>query len=255
LFTQPIAFIVGAGASCEYGLPVGATLLTKIMSTVLLDRVHPDNLGFMNVFAERLDFYTKAGKELAEFIKSGVPSIDDALTWFSSRAEVVELGKAAIALEILKAEKSSVLCDNFSDIVNSPKAINTWIPHFLSMVMTGHKNEDAEKAFKNVSIINFNYDRTIEHFLYGALQHNFGLKERRAKDIVNGIKMFRPYGKVGPLRWQSEPELGLGFGEITDRRRLISASKNILTFSEGVTKLDFGQFTRRRRAHLSCAPR
>lgn len=102
------------------------------------------------------------------------------------------------------------------------------------MVMTGLKNEEAETAFSNVNIVNFNYDRTIEHFLYTALQATFGLSESRAKHIVNGLNMFRPYGTVGPLPWQNKSSFSFGGGAAGVG--LCTASRNILTFSEGVTE-------------------
>jgi hypothetical protein len=229
MFSQPIAFIIGAGASAEYGMPTGADLVTKIASNV--NPISDPDL--INLFSARLDVYQRAGLELSNFIQSGVPSIDDALSWFSSRPEIIELGKAAIASEILKAETASPLYVGHPDPTFVTKVSNTWMRHFLSMVMTGHQNEYAESAFKNVFVINFNYDRTVEHFLHAALQHNFGLEEARAKRIVSELKMFRPYGKIGPLPWQLPS--GPAFGESAAGADLLAVSKNILTFSEGIT--------------------
>jgi hypothetical protein len=69
--------------------------------------------------------------------------------------------------------------------------------------------------------------------MMAALQHNFGLEEARAKRIVSDLKMFRPYGKIGPLPWQSPS--GPAFGESAAGADLLAVSKNILTFSEGIT--------------------
>jgi hypothetical protein len=231
MFPQPVTFIVGAGASAEYNLPVGATLLERIGKDVANKYV------VRRLFPERFDAYTEFGQKLAKFIEAGVPSIDDALTWFSSEPEIINLGKAFIVAEIINAENNSRLgnLEPTLSVINEPEIADTWIPHFLSMVMTGFKNEDAEKAFEKVSIINFNYDRTIEHFLYVALQYNFGLSESRAKNIVNRLNMFRPYGMIGYLPWQHESRGAVGFGVIPDNAGVLSASKNILTFSEGIT--------------------
>jgi hypothetical protein len=241
MFTQPIAFVIGAGASAEYGMPTGAGLLKKIAFAVRFDALgDPDRWGdpdlyraMTTLFRDQMQAYETAGVDLAKYIASGVPSIDDALTWFSSRPEVVALGKLAIANEILKAEKSSSLYSEHSRLPPDADVTNTWIPHFLSMVMDGHKSENAETAFEKLSIINFNYDRTIEHFIYSVLQSKFGLTETRARQIVNGINMFRPYGTVGVLRWQGDN--GLSFGARPDSTQLLAASRNILTFSEGIT--------------------
>jgi hypothetical protein len=185
MFTQPIAFVIGAGASAEYRMPTGAALVSKIASIVKFDSTRHDNPELFNSFADRIKVFEPASQELSNFIESGVPSIDDALTWFSARSEIVELGKAAIASEILKAEAASPLYTKRPDATFVADMGGTWIPHFLSMVMTGHQKENAESAFKNMFIINFNYDRTVEHVLHAALQHNFGLEEARAKRIVS----------------------------------------------------------------------
>jgi hypothetical protein len=169
MFTQHIAFIVGAGASAEYGMPTGMGLLNRIAPIVKFNSSRHDNPELINLFIDQIKLYEPAGLALAKYIESGVTSIDDALTWFSSRKEVVDLGKAAIAYEILKAERSSPLYSATSELSPDVDFDDTWMPHFLSMVMSGHKNENAENAFGKVSIINFNYDRIIEKFIYSAL--------------------------------------------------------------------------------------
>jgi hypothetical protein len=234
MFTQHIAFIVGAGASAEYGMPTGMGLLNRIAPIVKFNSSRHDNPELINLFIDQIKLYEPAGLALAKYIESGVTSIDDALTWFSSRKEVVDLGKAAIAYEILKAERSSPLYSATSELSPDVDFDDTWMPHFLSMVMSGHKNENAENAFGKVSIINFNYDRIIEKFIYSALQHKYGLEESRARRIVIELNMFRPYGTVGALPWQSEA--GLAFGATSSNAELRAASKNIFTFSEGFTE-------------------
>jgi hypothetical protein len=236
MFKQPIAFVIGAGASVEYGLPVGAELLKRISAAVGPGQREPWGDGQLynaiaNLFLQSTGAYEIAATELGTFIASGVSSIDDALTWFSSRQEVIDLGKIAIVNEILKAERGSPL---YGRQINSDDDFpNTWIPHLLSMVMDGHKSEDAERAFANVTLINFNYDRTIEHFLHVALQRKFRLDSARARRIVVELNMFRPYGVVGVLPWQAEG--GIEFGANLNPQELSAASKNIKTFSEGTT--------------------
>jgi hypothetical protein len=237
MFRQPIVFVIGAGASCEYGLPSGAALLLRI-STALGGPDPGQGWGdsglfqtAATLFGESLGKYENAAKELARYISSGVSSIDDALTWFSSRAEVIKLGKIAIVNEILKGERSSSLYSGRSKIASGDFRAATWIPHLLSMVMDGHTSENAEQAFSNVSLINFNYDRAIEHFLYSSLQDR-GINEARTRRIIDEMFVLRPYGKVGLLPWQGSP--GIDFGASLDPSSLHEASGNIRTFSEGV---------------------
>jgi len=200
MFTQPIAFIIGAGANKELNLPLGLDLLNNIASAVRFFDTVEAGLGLPQIiktlFPTQIEAYLSGGRDLAKYIDSGVRSIDDALTWFSSRQEVLTLGKIAIVDEILKAERASPLYSGPSTIASTVNLSNTWMPHFLSMVMGGQKNEDADTAFGKLTIVNFNYDRALEHFLYSSLQLQYGLSETRARQIVQGLNLFRPYGTV-----------------------------------------------------------
>ncbi|HMA72340.1 MAG TPA: hypothetical protein VKP67_12745 [Xanthobacteraceae bacterium] len=75
MFAQPIVFVVGAGASAEYGMPTGAALVRKIASIVKFDSTRRDNPNLINLFLDRLDVYQPAGLKLSNFIKSGVPRL------------------------------------------------------------------------------------------------------------------------------------------------------------------------------------
>jgi hypothetical protein len=241
MFNQPIVFIVGAGASVEFGgLPTGRDLMSRIASNVkfaggsrdtrlwgiLCETFRPDELDSLRV----------AGRDLAEQVEAGMPSIDDILTWFSHRNELVCLGKIGIVHEILKGERTSMLCKEAGTTTSSEDFSNTWVHHFLSMVLSGQRSENAEHAFDHVTLINFNYDRTTEHFLYSALQTQFGLSEPRARAIAGAVatKTIRPYGSIGPLPWW-QSRLAMPFGAEPSAKEVRSASSNILTFSEGFT--------------------
>jgi hypothetical protein len=238
VFAQNIAFVVGAGASTEFGgLGTGAQLMEMVAADIGQFGGHSVELNSLlrrGIPAERLSSFDVAGRDLARHLKSGVPSMDDALTWFASRQEVVDLGKIAIAYEILRGERDSRLYTPGGRLAPARDFSDTWIHHFLSMVMSGHRNENAERAFDKVTIINFNYDRTIEHFVHSALQLKYGLNEQRAKKIASEIVIIRPYGSVGNLPWQhGEPTLA--FGAEPQGHEIVAASSSILTYSEGFT--------------------
>jgi hypothetical protein len=193
VFEQPVVFVIGAGASHEYNLPLGSGLKAAIASSVHF----ADGAGdrkLHQILALRhpgeIEKYEKAGGDLAKNISSYV-SIDDALNWFARRRpEVVELGKLAIVSEILKAERASRLFSTEGWEIPNADFDDTWIPHFHSMVMESAQMDDVE-AFKNVTVINFNYDRTLEHYLYAALQTKFGLDEESAGQFLSNLKVIR----------------------------------------------------------------
>ena len=240
MFSRPVVFIVGAGASAEFRMPAGGELKTKVAAAVNFGAAGTRHTGDQDLYKLLTDRnkstdYDNAGRLLADVIPSFI-SIDEALNWFTSRSEILELGKIAIVREILTGERASRLF-NASDVHSIPDADfdDTWLPHFLSMVMGSLNMEEAETAFRNVTVINFNYDRTIEHYVYSALQRQFGLHSKEAARVLSGLKMIRPYGQVGNLPWQdaeSSVEFGMASG-MNDYKRLAALSQGIRTYTEG----------------------
>ncbi len=237
MFSQPIVFVIGAGASTEYGLPSGAQMKRRI-AHVLSPNRKPSGLpvGDIQVFfmlgyrepGNRQNDATELAAKVLEF-----ESIDEALHWFSAQPKIVAIGKAAIVWEILQSERNSSLF-NPGNITAIPERdyTNTWLPHFLSMLVSSLRREQTQELFRNVTLINFNYDRTIEHFLYSRLQTNFGYTATEAIDAVSTLKMIRPYGSIGTLPWQARG--GIPFGEAIgiDREKLFLLSENVRTYTE-----------------------
>jgi hypothetical protein len=58
----------------------------------------------------------------------------------------------------------------------------------------------------------FNYDRCIEQYLFHALQDYYGVSPHEASAMMASLKIFRPYGKIGDLPWQSQ-EGAVPFGK------------------------------------------
>lgn len=95
------------------------------------------------------------------------------------------------------------------------------------------RREEMQAAFSRVTIINFNYDRTIEHFLFSELQTKFRLIGDEAKQALAHLAIIRPYGAVGPLPWQDgDTAVPFGAGLGNDHERLFAISQNIRTFTE-----------------------
>jgi hypothetical protein len=119
MFANPTVFVIGAGASAEYGLPLGPTLRDRIALSVNSQYRHGLlQLGDENLLnAITLEFngektalnaFIAAGRDLAASMPMHA-SIDEALQYWSGKPEAVQLGKIAIANEILGAERNSTL--------------------------------------------------------------------------------------------------------------------------------------------------
>jgi hypothetical protein len=173
-----------------------------------------------------------AAAELAELINS-FPSVDEALHYLSSHPKTIEIGKAVIAYEILKAERDSRIADlrHMSENVERIDSItDLWLREFFNMVISGHRRDDIESAFENVTLINFNYDRSIEHYLKAALERTARVSQEIADRTVKRIRIIRAYGSLGPLEWQ-QPD-GVPFGAQLEHTDLFEISKRIRTYTE-----------------------
>jgi len=97
------------------------------------------------------------------------------------------------------------------------------------MALSGLEQRAVSRAFENITIINFNYDRTIETYLYSALQRRGGISSEEAKQCVTGLKVIRPYGSIGKLDWQEQAGIPYGGHENSVAAQV---EKNIRTFTE-----------------------
>jgi hypothetical protein len=176
----------------------------------------------------------QAGSDLAKTITT-FPSIDEALHWWRARTEIVELGKIAVAHYILDAERRCSMAPQ-DDQINVANYWGTWLGSFMSMALSALERGEAPKAFEQVTIINFNYDRTIEHFLYWALQQRAGVGPEQAAECVARLKIIRPYGSIGKLAWQDRE--GVPFGGHSHLKQASAVVGNIRTFTEQIQEPD-----------------
>jgi hypothetical protein len=241
MFANPTVFVIGAGASAEYGLPLGSILKDRIASAVryrfkedgpLQDGDETVLNAIKRQFNSKkatLDLYIAAGLELAASMPMHA-SIDEALHYWSDNPEAVQLGKLAIANEILEKERNSSLSENReTGRVDVPR--DGWLWSFLSMTLGSDlTREQADQAFTNVTLINFNYDRTVEQYLYWGLQQYGRVSAGVAAKAVDSLKQIRPYGSIGNLPWQENP--GPPFGGSEGGDDLFSIAESIRTYTE-----------------------
>jgi hypothetical protein len=245
MFKKPIVFVLGAGSSFEVGLPLGVALRNTIAESVNFHvrgrmRIRGDEELFRRLSQHldpnkndpvRLTKYVVGGQELAATMPR-FPSVDEALHYLSDNKEVVELGKIAITQELLRSERRSVLFDKAGAqgaAVNAADA--TWLAPFVGMALSGLKREEVASAFQHVTIINFNYDRVVEHFIYWSLQLQFKVSAEVAAKAVAGLTVIRPYGSLGKLNWQDQKG-GIAYGEDEVVVDLFSVAKGIRTYTE-----------------------
>ncbi len=239
-----LVVVVGAGASAEFGLPVGSKLAAQISKAAHLLHLNGEshkNNGDPKLFSAAQEISVENGR--ADFIEelrrisSGVllmPSIDNYLHAHSDNAVRVRLGKLLIADALIKAERNSSLYYNPQNIYESfnfAKVDNTWLAALFRAIVTAGKVEQLADWLDRITFVSFNYDRVIHRFFFLAVQVVFDFKEEEAFQFCEEhLKVLHPYGSLGRLQPRNRES---GFGENNHQKALLSASKNIKVFTEG----------------------
>lgn len=213
MFNRKTLFIIGAGAGVDAKMPVGRDLALDIAQRTKVSVPHfggrlergTSDPDFALSFFEKGLGKDRAYLDAFELIRKGVlfsSSIDDFLNIHEGTPEVVEVGKAAIIRSILEAEKGSHLYVNPSNANNTLDLTNihsSWFVKFMQVLGPDRKATDVERVLDEVSFINFNYDRCLEHFFMHALHLLYGIPTQKAIEIVDRASIIHPYGWVAPL--------------------------------------------------------
>lgn len=243
-------YIVGAGASQEAGLPTGDTLKDEIADTLYIhnDFMSSEREGNLRLWEYLTQVYQNDKDRLqkiysaCQHIVKNLPlaiSIDNLLDSDALNTELALCGKIAIIESILKAERNSLLYFDPTEegLARSIFDLqNTWYVQFFRRVFEGCSKEDLAERLRSLTIIVFNYDRCIEHFLYHSIIQYFRLSKDECALLLNeNLNVIHPYGTVGRLPWQSN-ENGNNtpreFGASANYLDIINSTESIKTFSE-----------------------
>lgn len=237
-------FIIGAGASAEAKLPVGAELTSQIAELLNFDadvagRLHRGDHHIYETLRRlarehenwRENQFLGSGRTLAGAMDLA-PSIDAFLETHSENREFVLLGKLGIVRAIANAEGKSALRPNRGN--NSPFQMRdlggTWYVDLARQLFTGVPARHPAHAFEGVSFVVFNYDRCLEVFLVEALKRYFQISASQAVDIVSRVAIYHPYGSLGTPFPANEGHVPFA-AESFD---LLSSADGIRTYSEAV---------------------
>ncbi len=254
MFKSKTVFVVGAGAGEEVGLPTGAELSDALVSKLAYYRkgsgFDEEILIFLKNYAAKGTTHLHAYISACTQICLGLPysrSIDEFINKHRESKLLQFCAKIAIAKTIVEKECSSdiftheippyiSLNNSLTEEFERPeKVLNTWYFEFARILYEGLDKNDIDDVGNDICIINFNYDRSIEHFLFHTLRRSYGVSPARAADSLKSVRILRPYGTVGELPWQLDQgdEGNLGFGDVTTMcKDLTAVSARIRTFYE-----------------------
>ena len=172
-------FVLGAGASKPYGFPMGRELLMQIYRGSQCTPGHPDGPIYTQLRDADFD-----GQLLASFrdelFYSNQPSVD---SFLENRREYVEVGKGAIAAALIPYENESMVFRN------------DWYEYLFQLIA---KTPDTFRS-SNLSIITFNYDRSLEYSLFKGLSASFGLSDADVIELLEAVPIVHVHGLLGQL--------------------------------------------------------
>ncbi|MDP3549816.1 MAG: hypothetical protein Q8R81_05420 [Novosphingobium sp.] len=133
-------------------------------------------------------------------------SIDSVLEQYDHDPLVLACGKLAIAFFIGQAESRSSL----KDVPRVPgelplqgKVAEHWIYQLGQLITSGVPRSRIGQTLEQITVINFNYDRSVEHFLPYALMMAYGIELKEAQEVIaDKLDVIHPHGMIGRLPWQ-----------------------------------------------------
>src|SRR5262245_16819274 len=247
MLRTPTVFVIGAGAGFDIGMPLGDALSTTIGDKLNIrfrsdgTRVSGDELiwSAIRVIARDSDVSSNEHRRAASQVAQGIVysrSIDGYLHSHKDNKLLQVCGKLAIVRTILEHEaRCALYVDDTKRPFNfrNPQSVHSsWFGAFMHMLVDRIVvSENLDAMLSNLAIINFNYDRCVEHFLFHALIDWSNRGEGGIAELLNKrLMIYHPYGRVAPLPWQARD--GVGFGAEIDEHTLAKCSSGIRTFNE-----------------------
>ena len=202
-------FILGAVASKPYGYPTGKELRRYICKDFSRNLDYDEVYSGYNV-AKTITFESTINTFTNAFSNSSIHSIDKFITLNQDFSEVA---KIAIIKKIMSDEQNS----RFNEDMNDEK--EDWYSYFYNeMISEVIKNEEIDKIKENnISFITFNYDRSLEFFIYNSLINSFRtLNDRKNKviELYRQFPVYHVYGKINDFPWESNN--GLDYRSMSD---------------------------------------
>ena len=187
MITEPIVLILGAGASVPYGFPTGEQLSRWVKGIIDPEDPVPQTAFDETVrLLQEMEYDDEERKRFVYTLSRSAQSVDAFLEY---NPEFMGIGKAFMACFLIRCEQEGKLCGGERE----------WY-HYLLDRMRASPQMFHENM---ISIVTFNYDRSLEHFLFMALLHSYGLTEEDAASMVRSIQIVHVHGQLGHLPWQS----------------------------------------------------
>lgn len=201
----------------ELQFPSNAELLARIIQGYDFKRAGSDTstrdgqLLLRNIYklAERLNKPVGDIAAAAERLRNACRlgrSVDSVLEQYDHDPLVLACGKLAITFFMGQAESRSSLKDAPRVVGELPlqgKVAEHWVYQLGQIITSGVPRSRIGPTLEQLTIVNFNYDRSVEHFLPYALVMAYGIELKEAQDVIaEKLDVIHPHGMIGRLPWQ-----------------------------------------------------
>lgn len=151
-----------------------------------------------------------------EFEQSGISSID---AFIARRPAYQQIGELAIAAALVPIEEKARLSR-----VGNRHGDGDWYQMVWNEMLIDVTQPD-QLLQNRVRFITFNYDRSLEQYLLGAIQSTFGLQGNAAFAYLAKLSIKHVYGSLG----EYDPQDGYGYGGHQSEEALVNAIRRAQT--------------------------
>jgi hypothetical protein len=181
MITVPTVLILGAGASIPFGLPSGLRLLNKVCA--FLNIQEP---GEVSGLFNSLGLSIPTGKRFRKaLMHAGQLSVD---AFLEHQPDYIKIGKVAIAYVLARLER-------FDLMFVERKKEEHWYDYLFANLSTRIYDFEQNK----LSVLTYNYDRSLEAYLITALTHSYNLSESDALEKLKSIPIVHLHGDLGEI--------------------------------------------------------
>ena len=181
MIEENIVFVLGAGASRDYGFPLGFELVQSVISKLARDT---------DTRKRFVDLTGCSEEEVSEFTYALNTSAQNSVDAFlEHRRGFMRVGKAAMAYCLIE-------CELPDKLYRERDPTGNWLRYLLAQMRSDTFEEFANNK---VAFITFNYDRCLEYFLCTALAASFGKTEEESANVLKKIRIIHVHGQLGYL--------------------------------------------------------
>lgn len=208
MIQKPTVLILGAGSSTHLGYPLGLQLLNQVCRRL----THVCN--HFKDYEKTLPYSTEQMVKYRRILsRAGYYSVD---AFLEENREFLDIGKFFIADCLKQLEIEDTLF---------PPSNSGWYQYLFNKMLTSTVDKIPDNK---ITIITFNYDRSLECYLHQAITHRFQIPVEKSLDILRQINIIHPHGILGnyPEVPYSNELHGISMEKISNRIKIIHEIKD-----------------------------